>query len=171
MPSGAQAQAPEAPVFVSEHPYRRVFVRSAVGVVAVFFAAWLIALVTGISGFGGLPGLEVKPDPGSGSGEAAEAPASAGERAAAAEAAAAGTAAGQEAPRDGGAEPSRPTESGGGGAVAPTPTAPTTPGDGSSGTPDVTPGGNVPGANANGGAGGSGQGYGGGVGGGRTKSG
>jgi len=45
------------PVFVTEHPHRRVLVRAAVISGAVLLVAWLIALVLGALGFGTLPGL------------------------------------------------------------------------------------------------------------------
>ena len=68
-------EATDVPVFVSEHPARRYAVRAAVAALILLFAAWAVALATGVSGLGGLPGL---PDPASGHGSEPAAAAKAG---------------------------------------------------------------------------------------------
>jgi hypothetical protein len=127
----------------------------------------VIALASGVSGVGTLPGLEDK------LGTGAE-PADAGPASGRSENAIYGEPAGETAPssKDAGgtaAQPAPRQTTTGTTQVAPTPVAPST--DGTTGAPDVTPGGNVPGANANDGAGDAGKAYGGGSGGGRTKTG
>jgi hypothetical protein len=47
-----------SPVFVSEHRHRNLLVRAGAAGFAGLFLAWVLALVTGVSGFGVFPGLE-----------------------------------------------------------------------------------------------------------------
>ena len=155
----ARAQ-PEAAVFASEHPVRRFAVRATATALGLLFIAWVIALVTGVSGFGGLPGLQ---EMGSGQDSSVGA---ASDRTNAASAVAVtdrplradhGGALRTAAPSPGtvGATTDQraPTRRATRPVSSPTGTSTTTTprdsGASTQGKPEVTPGGNVPGANAN----------------------
>ena len=164
----------ESAGLASERSYRNVVVRSAIALVAVLFVAWLIALLTGASGFGGLPGLADEDDPAPAQVEPAVPVGGSGTGAKkAAENRSSG--AGSQAPTTSGGGQASPTTKpkarGGTRAGARGGAAPSTgsPGNGKkTGQPAVTPGGNVPNANSDGGKGNA---YGSGRGGGKNKTG
>jgi hypothetical protein len=53
----AEGIATERPVFVADHPWRRRGASAAIGLAGVLLLAWLVAIVGGALGFGGLPTL------------------------------------------------------------------------------------------------------------------
>jgi hypothetical protein len=157
----------ETPVFVSAHPLRRLLVRGGIGVLAGLFAIWVIALASGVSGIGSLPGLQDKDRGATDSAEATKASQAPASDPAALDALDASTEIGASNPSSSHQGQRSPQRAGGGTGTQTSPT-PVAPGTGeTTGPPIVTPGGNVPGANANSDAGNA---YGGGQGGGRTKT-